>query len=81
MILAALDAEGGLSGVALDVTDPEPLSSGHPLFTHPAAIVTGHTSGSFEGYFDAGADILLAQLERLKEGEGPMNVVDPEKGY
>ncbi|OXG23650.1 oxidoreductase [Cryptococcus neoformans Ze90-1] len=80
-ILAALDAEGGLFGAVLDVTDPEPLPSGHPLFTHPSVIVTPHTSGSFEGYFDSGADVLLAQGDRLKQGLSPINVVDPAKGY
>lgn len=81
-LLGALDAPDGLSGVALDVTDPEPLPAGHPLFTHPSAIVTGHTSGNFEYYCEAGADILIAQLKRLKvDGQGPMNIVDPSKGY
>lgn len=80
-ILAALDAEGGLFGAVLDVTDPEPLPSGHPLFTHPSVIVTPHTSGSFEGYFDSGADVLLAQGDRLKQDLPPINVVDPTKGY
>lgn len=75
-ILAALDAEGGLFGAVLDVTDPEPLPSGHPLFTHPSVIVTPHTSGSFEGYFDSGADVLLAQGDRLKQDLPPINVVD-----
>jgi phosphoglycerate dehydrogenase-like enzyme len=80
-LLEALDAPNGLSGAALDVTDPEPLPNGHPLYTHPGAIVTGHTSGSFANYCEAGADILIAQLKRLKQGQGVMNVVDPEKGY
>jgi D-3-phosphoglycerate dehydrogenase len=41
---AALDAldRGVLSGLALDVTEPEPLPAGHPLRTHPRAIVTPH---------------------------------------
>jgi D-3-phosphoglycerate dehydrogenase len=40
-VVAALES-GKLSGVALDVTDPEPLPAGHPLRTHPSAIVTPH---------------------------------------
>jgi len=42
----ALDAldDGTLSGVALDVTDPEPLPAAHPLRDHPRAIVTPHTA-------------------------------------
>src|SRR5215475_1684781 len=39
--LAALD-DGRLAGLALDVTDPEPLPRDHPLRTHPRAIVTPH---------------------------------------
>ncbi|WRT69930.1 uncharacterized protein IL334_006921 [Kwoniella shivajii] len=80
-ILGALDSSNGLWGAVLDVTDPEPLTDGHALFTHPNVIVTSHTSGSFEGYFDSGADLLIAQAERLKSGSDPLNVVDPAKGY
>lgn len=63
------------------MTDPEPLPQGHALYTHPGAIITGHTSGSFGNYCEAGADILIAQLKRLKEGGEVMNVVNPDKGY
>ncbi|WVQ99102.1 hypothetical protein IAU59_006234 [Kwoniella sp. CBS 9459] len=80
-ILAALNAPSGLWGAVLDVTDPEPLPAGHALFTHPSVIVTPHTSGSFENYFDAGAEVLLVQGQRLKEGKDPINVVDAVKGY
>jgi D-3-phosphoglycerate dehydrogenase len=40
-VLAALES-GELSGVALDVTEEEPLPEGHPLRTHPAAVITPH---------------------------------------
>jgi D-3-phosphoglycerate dehydrogenase len=39
--VAALDA-GQIAGLALDVTEPEPLPAGHPLRTHPRAIITPH---------------------------------------
>jgi D-3-phosphoglycerate dehydrogenase len=42
-VTRALD-DGRLSGVALDVTEPEPLPADHPLRTHPRAIVTPHMS-------------------------------------
>ncbi|ORY21380.1 D-isomer specific 2-hydroxyacid dehydrogenase [Naematelia encephala] len=80
-IIAALDSPYGLEGAALDVTDPEPLPDGHPLFTHPKVIITPHTSGDFVGSFDAGADVLLAQVRRLRAGQPLMNLVDPQKGY
>ncbi len=40
-VTAALD-DGRLAGVALDVTEPEPLPADHPLRSHPRAIVTPH---------------------------------------
>ena len=80
-LLAALDGPGGLSAIALDVTDPEPLPDNHPLFTHPHAIVTPHTSGDVEGYFDKAADLLIANIKRVRDGGKPMNQIDLEKGY
>lgn len=79
--MTALNAAGGLDGVALDVTDPEPLTDGHPLWSHPRAIITPHTSGDYEGYFEAGADLLIANVERYRKNGRFLNVVDPEKGY
>jgi phosphoglycerate dehydrogenase-like enzyme len=35
---------GQLSGAGLDVTDPEPLPSEHPLWSCPSLIVTPHVS-------------------------------------
>lgn len=67
--------------MGLDVTDPEPLPKGHALFTHPRAVITPHCSADFAGYFDAGADLLIANVKRVREGGELMNVVDREKGY
>ncbi|WVQ77914.1 hypothetical protein IAR50_007620 [Cryptococcus sp. DSM 104548] len=82
-ILSALSSH--LSGAALDVTDPEPLPPQHPLFSHPRVVVTAHTSSSMEGngYFDAGADLLVDNVQRVREGgkESAINRVDVEKGY
>ena len=39
--LAALE-DGSISALALDVVDPEPLPAGHPLRTHPRAVITPH---------------------------------------
>ncbi len=39
----ALEA-GTIGGLALDVTEPEPLPAGHPLRTHPRAVITPHTA-------------------------------------
>jgi phosphoglycerate dehydrogenase-like enzyme len=44
-LLRALD-DGRLAGAALDVTEPEPLPSGHPLLGYPGVIVTPHMASS-----------------------------------
>jgi phosphoglycerate dehydrogenase-like enzyme len=44
-LLGALD-HGRLAGAGLDVTEPEPLPSGHPLLLHPGVIVTPHMASS-----------------------------------
>lgn len=80
-ILAALDAPDGLHGAGLDVTDPEPLPKGHPLLTHPKCVITPHVSADFEGYFDAGGELLVANIKNIRKGGEAWNVVDPEKGY
>ncbi|WVQ70447.1 uncharacterized protein L199_008674 [Kwoniella botswanensis] len=79
-LIKALD-QGHLSGAALDVTDPEPLTDGHPLYTHPLVTITPHTSSNVKGYFEVGADLLLENVKRVREGGKPINKVDPEKGY
>lgn len=79
-LLSALD-EGRLAGAALDVTDPEPLPQGHPLYGRKNVIITPHLSGRTESYFDLASDILLANVKRYMKDEGLLNIVDRKKGY
>lgn len=78
-LLDALD--DNLSGAALDVTDPEPLSDGHPLWTHPNVIITPHISGNAESEGEHAVDLLLQNAKRFVEEKEFFNVVDIEKGY
>lgn len=80
-LLKALDAPNGLLGAAIDVTDPEPLPANHYLWDHPRLIITPHLSGEAENHLAQGTTILLANVERLREGKTHMNNVDWEKGY
>jgi len=57
---SALD-DGRLSGLALDVVDPEPLPASHPLRTHPRAIITPHMA-----FFSVEAE---EELQRRAAGE------------
>lgn len=63
------------------MTEPEPLTDGHPLWTHPRVIVTPHLSGNVEGELSIGTDIAVENAERLRKGLKPFNVVDIQKGY
>ncbi|WOO80283.1 putative protein in proB 3'region [Vanrija pseudolonga] len=80
-LLAALDRPSGLFGAAIDVTDPEPLPDGHPLYTHPRVIVTPHLSGDTEGEMDIAADVFLRNCARVAEGKEVINRVHFERGY
>ena len=45
--LAEVLHAGHLLGAGLDVTDPEPLPPGHPLWTAPGALITPHVAGGY----------------------------------
>lgn len=80
----ALDAalrSGSLAGAGLDVTDPEPLPDGHPLWTAPNVVITSHSADTQEM-----ADPLLASRVRSNVaaflGDGDfVGIVDPASGY
>ena len=73
--------DDNLSGAALDVTDPEPLSDGHSPWTHPNVIITPHISGNAESEGEHAVDLLLQNAKRFVEEKDFYNVVDIEKGY
>jgi phosphoglycerate dehydrogenase-like enzyme len=74
---AALVAEvgSGRLGAALDVTDPEPLPSDHPLWTMENVLLTPHVGGSVHGFFARAYRLAGAQLRRYASGEPLDNVV------
>jgi phosphoglycerate dehydrogenase-like enzyme len=79
-LLAALE-QGLIGGAGLDVTDPEPLPAGHPLWTHPRAIVTPHTAGGSPRRAGRVIDTLCENLRRLRAGQPLLAVIDKHKGY
>lgn len=74
---------GRIRGAALDVTDPEPLPAGHPLWDAPNAIITPHISGGYAlpETLAQIAEIFAENLKRFLAGEPLEHVVDPETGY
>jgi phosphoglycerate dehydrogenase-like enzyme len=71
-----------ISGAALDVTDPEPLPEGHPLWGAKNVTITPHISGNSSFYYKRLFDIFGLNLERLGEGrEDLINMVNRREGY
>lgn len=60
---------------ALDVTDPEPLPEGHPLWSLPGVLITPHVGGASSAMRPRIAALVRTQIERLAAGEPPLNVV------
>jgi D-2-hydroxyacid dehydrogenase (NADP+) len=80
---ALVDAlvSGRLAGACLDVTDPEPLPEGHPLWTAPNALITPHYAGGHLAYMQNAAATFLRNLRCYVAGEPLENVVDKAAGY
>ena len=64
-----------IRGAALDVTDPEPLPPGHPLWDLENGLITPHTGGHTPKHWDRLADIVAGNVERLDRGEELENLV------
>src|SRR5580692_7801006 len=60
---------------ALDVTDPEPVPDGHPLWSCPNLLLTPHIGGSSPQFAPRALRIAAAELRRYMAGEPLQNVV------
>jgi phosphoglycerate dehydrogenase-like enzyme len=67
---------GGRIRAALDVTDPEPLPHGHPLWSAPNLLLSPHTGGSSSAMWPRAHRLVREQLERYAAGEPLANQVD-----
>ncbi|MCF3965307.1 dihydrofolate reductase [Streptomyces fuscigenes] len=72
--------ESGRITAALDVTDPEPLPDGHPLWTLPGVVVTPHAGAFTSAFRPALAAFVREQLARWTRGQPLHNVVDRSSG-
>ncbi|MBN9613312.1 MAG: 2-hydroxyacid dehydrogenase, partial [Actinobacteria bacterium] len=74
---AALIAElrSGRLRAALDVTDPEPLPEDHPLWDCPNLLITPHVGGDSSAMLPRVRALILRQIERMRAGEPPENLV------
>jgi phosphoglycerate dehydrogenase-like enzyme len=78
-LVAALDRKH-VAAAGLDVTDPEPLPPGHPLWSRNV-IITPHSAGQSPGGERRRHEILRENLRRFAAGEVLLNVVDKKAGY
>ncbi|WP_454199721.1 D-isomer specific 2-hydroxyacid dehydrogenase family protein [Nocardia sp. Marseille-Q1738] len=79
-LVAAL-ASGAIGGAGLDVTDPEPLPDGHPLWVLPNSIITPHDSNPPQLRLAAFADHVGDNVLRFVTGRPLLAPIDRERGY
>ena len=60
---------------ALDVTDPEPLATDHPLWRTPGVLVSPHVGGNTSAFLPRARTLVADQLRRYISGEQLANVV------
>jgi glyoxylate/hydroxypyruvate reductase A len=77
-LLAALDS-GHLRHAYLDVFDTEPLPAAHPFWRHPGITVTPHAAALTEPRTAVAK--IAENVERVRRGETPLNLVDFAAGY
>lgn len=76
----ALDS-GSLSRATLDVTEPEPLPAGHPLYSHPKVKISAHISWSSPLAVERMTDQFIDNLRRYLRGDPLEGLVDADEGY
>ena len=69
------ETSSGRLRAALDVTDPEPLPSDHPLWTVPGVLITPHVGGASSAMLPRVARLIRQQIGLLQAGQEPVNVV------
>lgn len=79
-LVAALRA-GAIGGAALDVTDPEPLPDGHPLWDLDRCIITPHTADTPQMAARHLSRRIQDNVARFAAGEPLIGLVDPTAGY
>ncbi|ETW95995.1 MAG: hypothetical protein ETSY1_28355 [Candidatus Entotheonella factor] len=76
-LVAALQA-GHLAGAGLDVTDPEPLPTAHPLRTLPNVVLSPHVAGQSEQVQRESCRVLCTSIAQALSGERVQAIVNPQ---
>jgi phosphoglycerate dehydrogenase-like enzyme len=72
---------GSIGGAALDVTDPEPLPDGHPLWTLENCLITPHTADTAEMVERMLNARIAENVAAFAAGTPLSGVIDPAAGY
>ncbi len=79
--LAEALQSGAIAGAGLDVTDPEPLPAGHPLWAAPNLLISPHVAGAAgKAGFDRLADVAARNVQRFLAGEPLAHIVSLSEG-
>ena len=82
--LAALTralGNGEIAGAGLDVFEEEPLPEGHPLWAMENVMITPHVAAISDRIEDRRIGLILDNIQRFRDGEPLLNVVDNKRGY
>lgn len=79
-LLGAIN-EGRVGFATLDVTDPEPLPAGHPLYDHPYVRITPHISWSDPAFLERLGNKIAINLNRYRAGLPLFDVIEPGRDY
>lgn len=74
-------ADGRIAGAGLDVTSPEPLPDGHPLWNEPRALITPHSADTPDMTAPLLAERIRLNVEAFLGDGRFIGVVDPAAGY
>jgi len=72
---------GSIAGAALDVTEPEPLPNGHPLWDLSNCIITPHTADTIEMVVPMLAERIRTNVSLFAADDTLVGLVDPDAGY
>ena len=74
-----MEREGRIAGAAIDVTEPEPLPPGHPIWSHPRIVLTPHAASVTIP--SSAAPQVVDNIHRARDGRPLLNLVDLAAGY
>jgi phosphoglycerate dehydrogenase-like enzyme len=73
--------EGWIASACLDVTDPEPLPAGHPLWRAAGCFITAHCASDLSGSMSTFADLVSSNVRARITGAHLRGLVDADSGY